>query len=165
MSGREVWAFTGHRPGKLGGYEPAARERLDSFARQVVLELPIKRGIVGMALGFDQAIARACERWGVPFIAAVPFYGQEARWSHADQREYHRLLTVAQSVEYVTGGCFSARAMQQRNEWMVKHGERVCALWDGSAGGTGNAVRYAARQGKPLVNCWSGWQGFTASTP
>lgn len=42
----------------------------------------------GMALGVDQDIACVCIQAEVPFVACVPFEGQEARWPADAQRDY-----------------------------------------------------------------------------
>lgn len=34
----------------------------------------------------------------------------------------------------------------------------VLALWNGTAGGTANCIKYAEKVGKPIVNCWSRYE-------
>ena len=41
--------------------------------------------------------------------------------------------------------------MQKRNEYMVDLADIVIAVWDGSASGTGNCVRYTERCGKKII--------------
>lgn len=149
-------AGTGHRPNKLGGYSPAARSRLREFARSFLSGGPCTHGISGMALGWDTALAHAFSDLGLPWTAAVPFEGQELRWPEPSRREYHALLRRASRVE-VIAPAYSVRAMQQRNEWMVQHCDLVAALWDGTAGGTGNCVSFAKRVGRPTLNLWPAW--------
>ena len=36
--------------------------------------------ISGMALGWDQAVARATADLGIPWVAAITFEGQESKW-------------------------------------------------------------------------------------
>lgn len=45
--------------------------------------------------------------------------------------------------------------MQKRNEYMVDLADIVIAVWDGSASGTGNCVRYAERCGKQIIQIMS----------
>ena len=91
-------AFTGHRT-----YRGAAADAL----RRTVGEL-YARGfrtfLSGMAVGFDLAAAEAVlelrERApGVRLVAAVPFRGQEMRFSPADRERFRRVLAEADSVE------------------------------------------------------------------
>jgi len=75
--------------------------------------------ISGMAMGWDMAIARACVKIGVPWIAAVPFKDQERTWAPATQEKYRELLGLSERVEVVNPGYWSVRKFLLRNEWMV----------------------------------------------
>ena len=152
-----ILAATGHRPEKLGGYDEATYLELRGFALGYIQQRRPVKVISGMALGWDTAWAAAAVYAGVPFIAAVPFAGQESRWPGPSQARYHALLAKASEVVIVCPGGYSAQAMQRRNEWMVDRCDEVIALWDGSAGGTGNCVRYARKVGRPVVNLWNEW--------
>lgn len=157
-----VVAFTGHRPAKLGGYDNRTRLALGGLATEYLAQTRPAKVIVGVALGWDQAGAAACLALQIPFIAAVPFEGQEKRWPEEAQERYRWLLEMAESVEIVTPEpCYSThlvnRAMQRRNEWMVDRATRICALWDGSWGGTFNCVEYAQTRGVPVDNLWRRW--------
>lgn len=145
-------AAAGHRPNKLGGYAPAAYRRLVTLA-EAYLRLTKPEGIItGMALGWDQAWADAGLNLGIPVHAAVPFAGQESRWPLESQANFKRILALCASVTVVCQGAYSASKMQIRNQWMVDKADRVCALWDGTSGGTANCVSYAESVGKPLDN-------------
>ena len=84
-------AFTGHRT-----YRGAAADAL----RRTVGELyarGFRNFLSGMAVGFDLAAAEAVlelrERApGVRLVAAVPFRGQEMRFSPADRERFRRVL-------------------------------------------------------------------------
>ena len=149
-----VVAGTGHRPNKLGGYGVAAERRVFTTALRSLEHLKPERVISGMALGWDQALARAAVELGIPFVAAVPFEGQERMWPEPSQRRFRELLAQAAETVIVSPGSYSANAMQVRNIWMVGRCDRVLALWNGSTGGTHNCITYAARVGKPFVNAW-----------
>lgn len=153
-----IVAGTGHRPNKLGGYTRDARTHLFNTAIKSLEHLQPTKLISGMALGWDQALARACVELSIPFIAAVPFAGQETVWPAASQREYHELCEAASDLIIVSPGGYSAAKMQIRNEWMVDHCDRVLALWDGSPGGTRNCVDYAKTVNKPISNAWKCFQ-------
>lgn len=151
-----IIAATGHRPDKLGGYSEAVFQKC-VFTAKTYLQVVLPKGaIVGMALGWDQAVAQACIDLGIPFTAAIPFEGQHDLWPVESQRRYLRLLACAEHVEIVTKRYAMPvpKAMQKRNEWMVDRCQSVLALWDGSFGGTHNCIRYAEKRKKPVVNSW-----------
>lgn len=152
-----IIAGTGHRPDKLGGYTAALDMRLQVLAMRALREHAPALVVSGMALGWDVALASAAVRLDIPFIAAIPFEGQESRWPESSQYRYRQLLKQAAGVEIVCTGGYAGWKMQRRNEWMVGLVDAdgvMLALWNGSDGGTANCVRYAERVGKPVVNLW-----------
>jgi uncharacterized phage-like protein YoqJ len=166
----QILVGTGHRPQKLGGFDAAVDIRLRAFAQYVLVRQQadaevrdtggVTAVISGMAIGWDMALAEAALEAGLPLIAAVPFQGQESRWPPDVRARYKGLLEAAARVEVVCEGGYAAWKMQQRNIWMVDHGDRVLALWDGTSGGTANCVRYAVKEGRSVVNLWREWRAF-----
>lgn len=150
-------AATGHRPDKLGGYDNAeADNRLRVIAHHYLIKTSPVGVITGMALGWDQRVAEAALLAGIPFIAAVPFAGQESRWPACSKAVYRELMTQAHGVYIVSPGGYDAAKMHKRNEWMVNHADRIVALWNGGAdGGTAACVRYAQARNKPIDNLWN----------
>lgn len=147
---------TGHRPDKLGGYDPLndIRVGIRRQVRQHLIELKPTQVISGMALGFDQDLVAVCLSLKIPFIAAVPFKGQESQWPESAQQIYRELLAKAARVVYVCAPGYAVWKMQRRNEWMVDEVGAdgvVLAAWDGSRGGTGNCVRYARNLDRKIV--------------
>lgn len=157
LLGRTI-AGTGHRPQRLGGFGEATNSTLRRFARAWLETLAPERVISGMALGWDQALAAAAVDLDIPFVAAVPFERQGARWPESSQREYQALLGHATDLVVVSSGSFSARSMQVRNEWMTHRCDLLLALYDGSSSGTGNCIRYADEIGRDTINLWASWQ-------
>jgi uncharacterized phage-like protein YoqJ len=148
-----VVAFTGHRPTKCGGYD-VPNETYNRICRDIqsALErLGPKRVISGMALGVDQWAAQICVDMNIPFIAAVPFEGQEKVWPAKSKKLYQELLDKAERIVVVVKGKYAAWKMQRRNEWMVDNCDVVIAIWDGSSGGTANCVAYAKSVGKKII--------------
>lgn len=157
-----VIAVTGHRPKSLGMWNRGIHDALGAFAMVTLAEKRPSGVITGMALGWDQAVAVACVRLGIPFVAAVPFEGQESRWNDQQQGDYEKLLLCASQVHIVCqryqvedGGI--PWAMQERNCWMVDNSTRLLALWNGEKGGTANCVRYAKEGKREIVNVWPEW--------
>ena len=150
---------TGHRPPKLGGYTVDVFEKLVELASDYLKEqTPNPVIISGMALGWDMALATASTKLGVPFIAAIPFVGQESMWPAASQKAYSDLLLHATRIEVISGSHYAAYKMHRRNEWMVNHSDKVVALYDGDPlGGTAGCLHYAESQGKIVDNLWDKW--------
>lgn len=157
-SSDKVIAVTGHRPDKLLGYGRDREHRLGFYARMCLNGVSCKKVITGMALGWDMAVAGACVFWHIPFMAVIPFDGQELRWPEESQYTYRQLLRIADETTVVSGGKYSAYKMQLRNQFMVDRCDLLLALWDGSDGGTANCVRYAQEIGKPVHNCWDNFK-------
>jgi hypothetical protein len=158
---------TGHRPDKLGGYSPAAVARLDAFA-DFALGKMLERTpqglhiISGMAQGWDQSLALACIKRGVPFTAAIPFESQASIWPAPAQERWRHIRSRANNVVVVTQGQptdFRA-ALLNRNLWMRDHAETCWALWNGTSGGTSHGVRSARSAGQKVLNFWSRWVEF-----
>lgn len=155
----KVMAVTGHRPDKLGGYSQEAYAKLIAFAARMLRFYNPSEVITGMAMGWDMAVAAACTYENVPFIAAVPFLGQESRWTQEWRATYEVLLKRAKRVQIVCAGDYAVWKMQARNQWMVDNADFVVALWNGSEGGTANCVAYAQQKNKPIKQVWASWQG------
>ncbi len=158
MSGGTL-CVTGHRPNKLGGFDYRITNRLYHVALEALMEHWPAEVITGMALGWDQAIAEAALTLKIPFIAAIPFEGQERLWPPAAQDRFRSLRLKAASEVIVSLGGYEVAKMHTRNEWMVDRSVGVIALWDGSSGGTGGCVQYAKLTGKPVFNVWDKWVG------
>lgn len=153
-----IIAATGHRPEKLGGYTWQVRAKLMQVATEYLAFQPrVSEVISGMALGWDMAVAHAALNLGLPFVAAVPFPGQERRWPAETQAYYRKLLDRAAQVVTVSPA-YSDIAFQERNEWMVDYSHRIVALYDGSPGGTRNCVVYARAKGRTIDNLWKDFQ-------
>lgn len=151
-----IIAGTGHRPDKLGGYGQMLG--LADFADEQIKLIKPSLIISGMALGWDQALAYAAIQNSIPFIAYVPFAGQENAWPQESKDRYHRFLRRASEVKIICEGGYAPWKMQVRNQAMVDDCDSVLALWNGSAGGTGNCIKYANKVSKEIINLWPEYQ-------
>lgn len=151
-------AGTGHRPDKLGGYSKEVKDKLFRVACDTIPKGTTEI-ISGMALGWDMALAHAAIWHGIPFVAAVPFNGQESRWPKESKDEWQYLMDEADEIMVVSGGGYAPYKMQTRNIWMVDQCDRVLALWNGTDGGTANCVKYAQSINKPIINVWEKFIG------
>jgi uncharacterized phage-like protein YoqJ len=148
-----IIAFTGHRPDKLGGYNlPNSTymyvcQQLDKTLR----ELKPDKVISGMALGVDQWAAFVAIKLGIPFIAAIPFEGQEKKWPLASQTAYNTLIQKACDIVVVCEPGYAAYKMQLRNKWMVDQCDILLGVYDGTTGGTYNCIEYAKLINKQII--------------
>ncbi len=146
-------AFTGHRPDKLGGYNLPNPTYIHvcRAIEKALIQLKPDKIISGMALGVDQWAANVAMKLGIPFIAAVPFLGQEGKWPDSSQRLYKKLLNKAAEIVIVSEGGYAAGKLQTRNKWMVDHCDILIAVYNGDVtGGTANCVKYAKEHDKEI---------------
>jgi uncharacterized phage-like protein YoqJ len=160
-SRRLIIAATGHRPNKLGGYGDDTLERATVLACRFLQDRKPSSVITGMALGWDTAIALAAQRLRIPYIAAVPFQGQQSMWPMTAKQRYQTLLEAATEVVMVTRGGYSPQAMHLRNRWMVDRCDLLVALWNGTPGGTAACVAYAKQVEREWINLWPEWRNLT----
>lgn len=148
-----IIAGTGHRPPKIGGYKlpNPTYNKICQEIEKILLKLKPEKVISGMALGFDMWLANVAYKLGIPFLAAIPFEGQEKAWPASSQKTYHALLNKAVEKVIVCEGGYSSYKMQIRNEWMVDHCDTLIAVWDETPGGTGNCVKYAQSIEKKII--------------
>lgn len=149
-----IVSATGHRPDKLGGYSSDLALLRVEMAMDWLQASNAEKGIGGMALGWDQDFALACFELGIPYVAAIPFAGQESIWPAKSKRQYRWLMNRAAEIVVVCEGGYGAHKMQVRNQWMVDRCDTLLALHDGSAGGTGNCIKYAQEWDVRIVNLW-----------
>ena len=112
-------------------------------------------GVTGAALGVDQDCAGVWRRMGVPYLAAVPFPGQDLRWTAESRRIYAEVLRCAAGIVEVSSvppadDADAGKMLKARNDWMSMVGDGLIAVFDGSGGGTASMVRR-----------WGDWRGST----
>ena len=163
---------TGHRPEKCGGYSKEAQRRLKELAIDWLVALTPRGAISGMALGWDTAIVEACLDLQLPYVACIPFEGQDTKWFPESRRAYRTYLDRAANVIVCSKGKYSREKMQIRNQRMIdlalKKGPGpensiLLALWDGSSGGTKNCLSYADSR-IPTFNTWDHYFSRVAHT-
>ena len=151
--------ITGHRPARLGGYDPANPKKLALIEKfKLILDRAAEAAkgealvaISGMALGCDQWWATAAIERGIDVHAYIPFEGQEGKWPRVSQRAYYELLNGAAEVWISCAPGYAAWKMQERNCDMVDNADYCVAVWDRSPSGTGRCVGYAIEKGRPLL--------------
>ncbi len=163
-----VCCFTGYRPRRFpftpDGLRPEmVQEALGEQIRRLYAE-GMRTFISGMCIGVDlwaaaEVLALREQHPEVSLVAAVPFAGQESRWTAAERREYARMLAACTRVETL----FSpeeakddpAACYRKRNQWMVDKADTVLAVYTAAdterRSGTAATVRYARRKLKRLI--------------
>ena len=153
--------FTGHRPQKLPcGFneDHPVSLRIKSQLRRLIVGIIEKKNatkfISGMAIGVDQWAAEIVlelkeEYPNITLEAAVPCKNQTASWNVKNKERYERLLSHCDIVTMLQEQ-YTADCMQKRNEYMVQKADYIIAVWNGKASGTGNTIKYAVRQCKPV---------------
>lgn len=150
-------ALTGHRPNKLDGYKlntPFYRALTSWLVHIVETGLTKHPHLTlhsGLALGADtvwsHVILAMREQYPdrITFVAEVPVMTQSSQWpSTVDKNFWQKQIDSADLVN-VYAGSYTPAAMTLRNEGMIGAAQLVLAVWDGSTGGTGHAVRFAER--------------------
>jgi uncharacterized phage-like protein YoqJ len=142
-------AVTGHR-----FLPPYMEKKVKAFFRARIKEEDTL--ITGMALGVDQWAAEVAIEKRVLFTAAIPFIGQEDRWTGEQKDHYYNILEAAHEIEVVSdepkGYQEAAIALKRRNIWMVDNCDKLLAVWNGQAkGGTYHCRSYALKRAKKPV--------------
>lgn len=153
-----IISFTGHRPDKLPNKQTGYKLPNPTYIKvcveleKILKEKQPEKVISGMALGFDQWAASVAIKLNIPFIAAIPFEGQESAWPIFSQKSYHLLLKKAYEIVVVSPGSYSAYKMQIRNEYLVNNCDILVACWNGdTSGGTYNCIQYAKSLNKEII--------------
>jgi hypothetical protein len=151
---------TGHRPHLLGGYTSSVYAKLYKLVHRSLVAMEPTRVLVGMAQGWDQAVAQAAVDLGVPFKAIIPGFAngmtQDNTWPLPAQRRYLELLARAADVEWRTWPG-AKREFYDRDMQLVLQGEWMLALWNGQRSGTGTTIAIAVERNRPIWNVWGEW--------
>lgn len=158
-----ILGITGHRP-QYWGYSADLDLKLFHIVRAHLERIKPDKVVSGMALGMDQTCAKVCVMLGIPFIAAIPFRGQEKLWKPKLQEDYFELLRKASEIVVVSEGEYSVESMLKRNEYVVSQSHEMLVLHNGSRkSGTSHAVGLAVARGLPVLNIWKEFSSRTGT--
>lgn len=152
-------AFTGHRPKDLPrgfDYQEFA-QIMDSVIASRSGTDPLEF-VTGGALGIDTWAAEYATQHNIPFHIITPFTHQVMTryWKPEDAATLQRHIELATRAEALED-FYRVDLYQRRNEAMVDRADCVLAFWTGKRhGGTWNAIQYALKVGKPVVNAIDG---------
>lgn len=144
-----ILGVSGHREiGNEVSIKNAEYIRVEVEAEKIITQLNPTKIISGMALGFDTLIVDLCLKLNIPYIAAVPFRGQEKGWSKEIQKKYFNLLEKAQETIIICEGDYAPWKFQRRNEYIVDNCNEMLFYLLENKGGTFNCYNYAEKQKK-----------------
>lgn len=160
-------SLTGHRPTKLGGYntktEPYKRlqKDLEQFIRMRTFLHDAVVCHSGLALGADSVWAEAILAMKsefpdiVKFHADIPMMTQADRWFDESKEKWQYYVNAADTKtvygSVIDGDKHQAiKLLNDRNKGMIAAADIVLAVWDGTPGGTANAVKYAQKLQKDI---------------
>lgn len=158
-----IIAGSGHRPDKLGGYDPKIAQRIKELAINE-LQKYLSPGILkkdeelivisGMALGWDTALALAALELKIKLHCYIPFIGQESKWPSDSRILYKMILKQAALIKCCSPGEYTVAKMHVRNKEMVDSCDLLLVLFDGTSGGTSACIKYAMTCNTKIVNVW-----------
>lgn len=153
-------SFTGYRPSKLpffGEDDPLCTDLKKRIYDTVVslADSGATEFYTGMALGVDmwgaEAVLKLREsRPEVTLTAMMPCRGQEAKWSAADQRHYHDILSQCNKAICISP-TYTRDCMHKRNRALVDICDVLIAVYDGQSGGTKYTYDYAKSLRKKII--------------
>ena len=154
-----VLAFTGHRPEKLVWGSDESDPRCEALRRKLLEAVRTAAGegydtfLCGMARGCDLYFAEAVLSMGLRLEAWLPCPSQTERWGEGDRARQTELLMGCAAV-YMVEPEYTPGCMLRRNQRMIDAADALLTVYDGSPGGTGAAIDYAKKRGKPVAGLW-----------
>lgn len=142
---------TGHRPDRLGGYEPnprsaAVQERIEGALRAMVeVDGPLTV-VSGLRLGAEQLGAEAAIACGLPLVAVLPFPNPDAPWPEPSRRWFADVLAAAdvtitlEAREPATKQLAGA-SITRRDAWLARQVDAALVVWDQEDDVVGRQVR------------------------
>lgn len=152
-------AITGHRPHKLGGYGVNPLSAWVSDELRVALEMTLLEHdrievMSGMAQGTDQkavweavALRKLYPGRLIRIAGFLPVPTQADKWPKAAKDHWKHLLDNYVDEVHTTAREYQVWVMSHRNKTMIDRAGLVVAVWDGTDGGTKDAVDQAKRKG------------------
>ena len=114
--------------------------------------------VAGGAVGFDTIAAEAVlafrkERSDVRLSLLLPCENQDEHWSSVDKAVYRRILSSADSVEYVCK-VYTPTCMRERNLKLAERADILISYVSRWSSGSAQTVRMAERLGKEVYNLY-----------
>ena len=153
---------TGHRPQGFpfiyGGSSPkyfAYLQQLRKIILKAINEYGVTHFISGMAEGVDLDFAEIVLSLRrtyktIRLECAVPYFTQNYRFERENFERYHRILQLANEVNYITK-IYQKGCCLKRDRYMVDKSDFVIAVYNGQKkGGTYYTIQYAKKQNRTI---------------
>ncbi len=157
-------SFTGNRllEAPVGVSKTNFELTLRTSIRVKVLELykvDYRFFLVGGAVGFDMLAAEEVlllreQHPDIRLIVAVPFRGQDLKYSESAKARYDHLIECADKVVTICEQGFSASAYHLRNDFLVRNSSYVIAYSNGRGRGAASTLRRALALGVESFNIY-----------
>ena len=141
----------GHRPPELGGYDanPTADRVRTHLAALLAAERELHPDVVvltGLGLGAEQLAAEAAAAAGVPYVAVLPYPGQDGPWPAVARRHYQQLLAGSAGQVLLQTRPPDSRqqagaALRRRDAWLARNADEAVVVWDQDDAVVGRLVR------------------------
>lgn len=116
-----------------------------------ILDRVIEKGfdtlITGVAVGADLMAASVAMDKNIDILAAIPFKGQEARYSKDQKELYEAIMAHPRTTKEYVSESYHKGAYFKRNRYMVNRSSMVIAFMNNSKSGTGYTVDFAQSEG------------------
>jgi hypothetical protein len=130
--------------------------------QRIVSRIEVVTGLIGissLAAGADQMFASLVHDAYGGLEVVIPCREYEETFQEQDaRRRYHKLLSVADSVDILDFACPSEEAYLTVGRLIVERSDVLLAVWDGRTargrGGTADVVRYAHEMRRPVEIIW-----------
>lgn len=154
MEKLEAVCFTGHR-GIARRDALSIPTDLKSILRELIGK-GARRFRAGGAIGFDTVAALSVlelkeEFPDIRLELVLPCRDQTKNWGDTDKSVYNYILSVADSVEYITDH-YTPWCMHERNRRLVNPSQVCIAYLKRSEGGTAFTYNYALQKGLCVIN-------------
>ena len=148
--------FTGHRCVRI---TPELETRLEDTLRELIEKHGATDFYAGGALGWDtlceKTVLRLREMYPIQLHLVLPCCEREqtAKWRSEQKAEFKRILSSADSVEYVSENYFDG-CMKMRNQQLVDRSDVCVCFYDEKkrASGTGQTVCMAQQKNISVIN-------------
>lgn len=165
-------AFTGNRD--LTTSDGSIDRNLENVIRTelyYLIESYYKQGkdtyINGAAVGFDMMAAEVVLELkkkypSIKLITAIPFMGQELKYSKVDKKRYQHIIESSDSKVLIWEGGFSNIAYHKRNDYLIANSSTIIAYSNGVGKGTKSTVEKAQKKGLEIINIFDELQDYFA---
>lgn len=148
--------FTGHRPEKLPDGGRISSPKIKIIKSMLYSEI-IKAAddgfdtfVTGMQRGIDlwagEAVMSVAAQRGLRLIAVLPYRDFGKNFKGADKWLFGRIMDSAEEVVIISES-YTPSCMAMRNRFMADNSARIIAVIGSEKSGTGQTLRYAAKQG------------------